>query len=375
VKTPILGNIASRFLGSSASAEAPSAGGTSAKTPVNLTGVLIEGRDSAGVTIAQSPLGRMKERDRLASKGLSSKAMGKLLSIRQRAADAKAVQQRFGGDIEQLREDRGRIETQISSLNDRRNDDQPDPRCAGLQTELDAIKREIMRLDALRAESGSTANELQQLSDVLVKYVGRISDGQAVSHKPTVEPNIIDGESLFDAVERRRRRVRELRSDLEQVRSLPYPSSEAKQLMRVQIARLAEKGEPNVFDLIDTRGEIVWPSETLQSMSEPSDGSGRHLILTSVPAFLPLMASIFQAELISFLDKKIDQHSDDSVALTAEQRATKSREILSDILAVEREEEELIEQIESGGATLVRRRDADPRAVLGLSSDLPAPSR
>ena len=40
-------------------------------------------------------------------------------------------------------------------------------------------------------------------------------------------------------------------------------------------------------------------------------------------------------------------------------------------LSIERQEEALIEQLEMSNAIVKRRDDADPRAVLGLSGDLP----
>ena len=71
--------------------------------------------------------------------------------------------------------------------------------------------------------------------------------------------------------------------------------------------------------------------------------------------------------------QQIDAVSDDSNALTAEQRAEQLREIDLDKLAAERDEEHWVSNAIDGGMTVLRRPDADPRTVLGLDDSMPAP--
>src|SRR5258708_8415212 len=132
-------------------------------------------------------------------------------------------------------------------------------------------------------------------------------------------------------------------------------------------------GAPNLFDVIDHRDRINWPTETTRLTSMPLGAGDSQLIITTVPDTLAVLAWLHRDALIARLEGEIDRCSQDDKALSAEQRAKKSAEILSDILAAEREEETLIERMEAGGALFLRRTDADPRAVLGLSSDMPAP--
>jgi hypothetical protein len=51
---------------------------------------------------------------------------------------------------------------------------------------------------------------------------------------------------LLDQIENRRRRVRELRSDLHRIASAPYPSAFCKQRLREAIETLAQRGTPDV---------------------------------------------------------------------------------------------------------------------------------
>jgi hypothetical protein len=79
------------------------------------------------------------------------------------------------------------------------------------------------------------------------------------------EPKLLKGDGLLDAVENRRRRVRELRADLHRIASAPYPSSHAKQHMREAIETFAQRGTPDVSMLIEHDGDIAWPMLRVQS--------------------------------------------------------------------------------------------------------------
>ena len=69
----------------------------------------------------------------------------------------------------------------------------------------------------------------------------------------------------LDAIENRRRRVRELRADLHRVRSAPLPSSYAKAQMRAMVEQPAMQGAPSVANLIEHDRQIEWPTQMLRS--------------------------------------------------------------------------------------------------------------
>ena len=71
--------------------------------------------------------------------------------------------------------------------------------------------------------------------------------------------------------------------------------------------------------------------------------------------------------------QQIDAIADDANALTEQARTEQIGEIDRDRLAVQREEEHWVGKAIDGGMTMLRRPDADPRAVLGLADDMPAP--
>lgn len=91
----------------------------------------------------------------------------------------------------------------------------------------------------------------------------------------------------------------------------------------------------------------------------------------SIPDSQAMIAWLFKKQLLAAVDAEIAELSDDKGALTDEQREQKLAEIDRDILAVEREEEELVSMAESQGQTISRRTNSDPRAILGLASTMP----
>jgi len=93
----------------------------------------------------------------------------------------------------------------------------------------------------------------------------------------------------------------------------------------------------------------------------------------SAPDTLALFCWLHKAALITALEAEADLVSDDDNALTDEMRGTRVSLLRAELLQAERLEESLISASEKQGIPVVRRNDADPRAVLELSSALPAP--
>jgi hypothetical protein len=77
--------------------------------------------------------------------------------------------------------------------------------------------------------------------------------------------------------------------------------------------------------------------------------------------------------IIEKIETAIDALADDAHALTAEQRCDQLAEIDRERLTVERAEEHCFTEAVAAGANIIRRPTADARAVLGLSSAMPAP--
>ena len=329
--------------------------------------------------------GLLAEAKRMAGfdkKGLPDAAKNKMLRIAQAGENARGARERARASKEELQEELARMDLNISitvtQISARCDDDRErantEKTLLNLQADRDIIQAAITKQLALQAEQGDIFVVFNRLSESLSTYVARIAT-RARSHSIVVEPRIEAGKTAAQSVERLRTRISELRADLSSVVHAPYPSSEAKQRMRAEIDELAERGKPRILNLINRREEIQWPTQTMHVVSQPiGDGDqSSHLMSLTTPDAIAIVAWAHRDVLIARLDEEIESCSTDTEALTDEQRSVKTAAISADILAIEREEEVLIERMEQSGAMFLRRPDADPRAILGLSSDMPAP--
>src|SRR5260221_1823930 len=222
-------------------------------------------------THGQTLLDRAKERLGFSKKGLSEQAQLKLIRIRQTASNTRGAVVKSRDDIEDLREslvvlDRN-ISIQEQDVSRLREADRQDPVFLTTAREEAAIIRsEIDRLQKAMAANLEISSATQALFEALSRYVAQIKPG-TLTHTGVVEPNLLAGESSGKALNRLRRRLREMKSDLDYVRHAPWPSSEAKKLARSQVDALVERGRPNAFHLLDSRDDIAGPAETTHGMS------------------------------------------------------------------------------------------------------------
>ncbi len=161
------------------------------------------------------------------------------------------------------------------------------------------------------------------------------------------------------AVETIRNRLAAIREERERLRLAPYPASEAKALATAEIEALAARGRPDVGDLLHTKRPIAWPEASVIA------GSGLVIDATAI------IAHMFKTEMIKAAHAAIDEAADDKLALTEEQRHARRAELDAEKLRLEREEEATISA--ANRFDLLRRPNADPRAVLGLEDAAPAP--
>lgn len=198
------------------------------------------------------------------------------------------------------------------------------------------------------------------------------------------------GERARDAVERARAERQEHLSILTQVRHAPRPVDESLAIVREYIARWADRGRLSVFDLVERRDAI---SSHGSPYSIPSD---RHAPPISVPMFAPttLAASlnddttaIIQGQLPDFgamiawlhpevllekLEAEIRATTDESAALSTDERNARIKDLHGLIVGAERLEEVALRAAIADGDTIDRRPDATPFVVLGLEIAAPA---
>jgi hypothetical protein len=229
--------------------------------------------------------------------------------------------------------------------------------------ELAKADAALTRIDDLHKQRSSA---LQAANAVLSNIMGWIRAGRpgsTVLEEVEIEPPKLNrGEAVRDAIERLRRRGRELKADAHRIRSAPYPSRFCKERAKAQVEALAERGTPDVAMLIEHGADIAWPTQNMTAMVHSKEIPALAFAqVIDVPA---LFAWTFRETLIAKLDAEIDAAADDANALSPEARAEAEAEVLADLLAVERDECALVWRSEG---QVEHRADADPRALLGLA--------
>ncbi|MGL3108901.1 hypothetical protein [Bradyrhizobium sp. BR 1432] len=232
------------------------------------------------------------------------------------------------------------------------------------QRRLDLKLAELKRRDELSKERGGRSSTLKALIRDAEDWIRKIPAGTAIAMHASVDPELKRGEDLLTGIERCRRRDRELRADLSRARAAPWPSPIAKKKMRDRIEQLAESGAPRADCAIDHSEPISFPTQTHQVRIFNADPSAVGFV--ELPDVLGLFAWLHRDALIAALDRAIDEVADDENALDAEQRQQAGAQILDDLLAVQRQEAELVWKAQAGGATIMHRPDIDPRALLGV---------
>jgi hypothetical protein len=240
-----------------------------------------------------------------------------------------------------------------------------DPLVIAAKKHLDKMTAEFKRLTELQeirsAAFRSAGAAVANVEDWLKS--GKPSGVLLQDHDDGPEPTLAKGENgLLDAVENRRRRVRELRADLHRIASAPFPSSYAKQRMRAQIEALAMQG-PSVSRLVELDGPVEFQTQRLTSEVH---AERRSLAFTEVADAVALVAWLHRDALIAALDREIASESDDKSALSHADRELRTAEVMGDLLDIERQEAALTWSAMEQGLPIEHRSDISPLALLGV---------
>jgi hypothetical protein len=309
----------------------------------------------------------------------------KLRSLRRERDDARSLWRAASDEREKILEIKRVAESRLMMLTGGREDSKwyRHSQAASFGNLLDdhpEVTATLARLEESTARLGQQNpivdarshqfHERGRLVESLERFLERLGNRETTLFKGSSPPRRQKGESLAEGVERCRRRIRELDADQHRIRSAPWPSAEAKQRARAEIEKLAERGQPNVLSLIESpNGSIGWAERKFNDIRL----GDRMLTAVGDPSALALLIWLHRDTLIERIEQEIDLVADDQHALTSAQRVELLKPIERDRLAAERAEDVLVGAAIEEGATILRRCDADPRAVLGLDDGMPLP--
>ncbi|WP_438275644.1 hypothetical protein [Nitrobacter sp.] len=246
------------------------------------------------------------------------------------------------------------LRQQIAKFTARGGDLSPVDQVKNLRSELDTI---LIKKDR---ELGHTTQH-QELLKGIRDWLAAIPE--SIQLRDHVAKDAGVSKSSPGAIEKRRRRIRELLADIGRVDAAPISTKAAKQQAREEVKKLAERGRPAVHKLLEDRGGIGWPQRKI--------GFAGMIDLFETDS-LAVMAFALEESLIAAVEREIDEVGGAADSLTDDERFNRFDKLFDKLLAAEREEEALIA---AADFDVQRRSDADPRAVLGISSDAPLPNR
>ena len=231
---------------------------------------------------------------------------------------------------------------------------------------------EIAQLIQERDERGARSQGITGLVGRLDNFIGDLPSAAKVTLFSGPLPARKKGEPLADVITRCRHEIERLRERITEIVNSPRPLKEALARATAEIDALAERGKPEVDGLIDG-ASIAWATRPLELLARTPDGMPVVAHGSNFDA-LATFAWLLKPALIEAVTTAVRQAGgDDADAVPLAARPKMIAALRTSMLELERVEERAIEEIESTGAAFERRADADPRAVLNLSGNLPAP--
>lgn len=298
---------------------------------------------------------------------LPDSARARLIGLREELKGARWMVSAVFEDLQVAREKRDHLETAIKELS-KFGYAENHARMVVERKSLAEAQGELKRIGEKYAERSGRAQSFQALIGNIERYLQGHSEKIVIAlpHAFTLP----QGVPLQEALDGKRREIQDLRKKILATKNAPIPAADAKRMAREWVERLAESGRIDVAPLLERRGTPVLA--VLGSIEAFSHGTRSQ---REIPNAAGLIAWIHRKALIAALDVEIDLHADDGRALSDANQKTQLLELKKDMLRAERDEESLIEMATAQGGQIERRPDADPRAILGLSGEMPEARR
>ncbi|MET4244605.1 hypothetical protein [Bradyrhizobium sp. RT10b] len=294
-------------------------------------------------------------------------------AIKQRALDFHSSIPSFEA-IREVRLEKISHANRINELLKARGDGGPGlpedaPQVATVRKQMLRAEQEVARLETLREIRTSRWNAAGSLARNVTDWLmhGGIPQDcviEAIEDQPISEL-VQKGETVANAVERYRHRLRELDADARRLSANPWPSSEQKRKVAVVIEQLAEHGRPNFESMVEHNAAFGFPTIMLRSLVRGTETPAL-AFADDVPDVLAIMCWAFRDQLLATSNSELDEVADDKVAMDQKQRDIALAQISADRLAAERAECALIWAAEARGEVIDFRSATTPAAAIGV---------
>ncbi len=285
-------------------------------------------------------------------------AAAKLSRLRELVDDrhgaAMGARERLGA----VREERQKLQGTISATRNMRGYQNAE-HLAKLEADLRQLDAKMRKASEAYDERSARWTAVNRVVQRIEAYVGDLPTGVTIEPYAGPAPQIRS--TPADAIAMTRARIEDLRAQMVAVQTAPLPAADQVKRAVAQIDEMAARGEP----LLQPDGGIEWPTEYVQMMVTGAPAAvSREMI--DAPA---LLAWLHRDALRKKITALINEQADDEAAVAPADRPPRLAELRANLLTVERLECAAVEMANTDDY----RADCDPRAILGLSGDLPAP--
>lgn len=318
----------------------------------------------------------LRRSDEVDDPRLPAEAARRLIELKERREDARAIDFSLADEEYELHTDVMRSRHRLKDIKKRVRTLKYDPSPAAEENAEEgedhpafiAEKRKLAQLeDKLRrvqARREKARTILDPVGRVVTNIEDYLSSRSGFSKVKPVTP------AKGETVQSVSRRIADLRADLGAVEAAPALSSEAKARAIADIDLLAKHGAISVAEAIEHRSALQLPRGKVTIVGANKDGSLNTWDMQLVGPEMALLAWLFRDELIQRVHREIDAIANDEKALSREERAERIAHISSEILQEERTLAAIIWREELHE---LWPADIDPRAVLSI--DGPAPEK
>ncbi len=289
-------------------------------------------------------------------------------------ADAAAITYGYSTRLIDEHERRLAASTRLAQIKGMRGVDADHPDYAAQTRILADADAEIERINARAQAHNLIAGPRATLLRNVESWIRATAPGHDLVDIELVEPpKLLKGETAATAVERVRRRLRELDADRNRIESAPFPSATAKEVAANYINELADAATPIVSSTVEHGGPLVIDGKPVEppivfasklARFDVHTAAGPGVATGAAPDVIGLMAWLFKDQMLARIGEAIDVEADDKIALTHEQRREQLATIAADREHAEQDEAHLLWASYAAGAIVEPRGDMTPSAFL-----------
>jgi hypothetical protein len=218
----------------------------------------------------------------------------------------------------------------------------------------DADQRMKDRLASEQAKHQQRFGVLSQLLSRTNQFLMelRLPVGSVLGMAPSVDGKPKPGLTLIETLEAVREEIAKVQRQVSAVRSAPLKRASQTEAINNYLSRLARQARPKVAYDVRGNARVAWVED-----------------LATMDSVLGLLVVALGAEQVSaaFL-RQFEQEPERADAVSPVERDQRLADLAASLLLLERQEEALIERAAADGTEILRRAEASPMAVLGITA-------